>query len=50
MTLSGTSGSFTAGTSFQVNAGSLVAVGQSYSGGAASGPLGGAAITLNNGR
>ena len=50
LTLSGTSGSFTSGSHFQVNGSSLVAVGQNYTTpGPATGPLGGAAITLNNG-
>ena len=48
--LSATSGSFTNGSQFLVNGSSLVAVGQNYTGSVpASGPLGGAAITLNNG-
>ncbi len=47
--LTGTN-TFTAGTAFQVNVGSLVAVGQSYtSPGPASGPLGSAPIILGGG-
>ena len=47
--LSGTN-TFTPGTAFQVNAGSLVAVGQNYANpGPAAGPLGSAPITLNGG-
>ena len=49
VTLTGVN-TFTPGTSFQVNGGNLVAVGQSYTApGPASGPLGSAPITLNNG-
>jgi len=49
LVLTGTN-SFTSGTKFQVNGGSLVAVGQNYaSPGPATGPLGAAPITLDNG-
>ena len=47
--LTGTN-TFTAGTKFQVNAGNLLAVGQSCTApGPATGPLGSATVTLNNG-
>ena len=51
MTLAATSASFTGtGSQFLVNGGHLVAVGQNYTApGPATGPLGGAGITLNNG-
>ena len=49
LTVSGTNNTFTAGTNFNVTAGSLVEIGQNYTaGGPATGPLGSAPITLTN--